>query len=104
MKPINHTISRHSKLGWNYNTDARDYNTIGIPPPDKPYYTGTFRQVIKAIEADRNYYAEVSGGAYMTEAWFAWYKGKWRRIVSDTNQWIFEIHQFKTPVSVQLER
>ena len=84
-------VTKRSKVGWEYNTSSRTivlpsgYTNWTIDKPEKPYYTGTIRQVINARDNDRTFALVKSGGTYYSTAWFVKYKGKWHRI-SETSE------------------
>ncbi len=79
------TITRKSRnIGWGYT-----YWTPEHPEgPTKPEHTGTVKTVLDAIEADRSYQVERSGGTYLASSWFvkfgqAWYPCKFDLDASD---------------------
>lgn len=78
-QPDRVTISRHSKLGWNYETQPTG-NGIEIEEPTKPYHCGTYLTIMDAIMHDQYFKSIRSGGAYYTSCWFVKVNGMWRKI------------------------
>lgn len=79
--------TRTKKWGWGWNASVESGSSgWRIPSPVAPDYTGTIRQVLGAIEQDRTYHSLLSGGTYLSTAWF--YDGK--RVVNreELNWWI----------------
>lgn len=100
---MNVTITRRTKLGYDYNCDASHYDTIGIPYPDKPYHVGTYNKVMDAIIHDRTRASIVSGGTYFSEAWFVKINGKWHRIIEPLWGWIVNELADRPIVKVEVE-
>lgn len=69
------TITRRSKLGWDYTTAVVGND---IPKPEKPYYVGTYKSIRESIRQDRGFHS--LGGTFYSSAWFARVNGAWRRI------------------------
>ena len=80
MDTLKCKVTRHTRsIGWGYNTSpSQGEHGYFFEPPSRPDHTGTIRQVLDAIDRDREYASIKSGGTYYSEAWF--YQGK--RIVS----------------------
>ncbi len=68
------TITRSTRnIGWGYT-----YWTPERPEgPREPEHTGTVRQVLDAIDNDRTYQVDRSGGTYLSESWFVKYNDRW---------------------------
>jgi len=75
MKTI--TITHRSKLGWSWTC----WTPERPEPPTKPEIVGTYNKIMREIDTDANYRSLVSGGTYLSTAWFVRVNGAWRRIV-----------------------
>jgi hypothetical protein len=79
------TLTRRSIVGYGF-TSACEQDERGhlqVCDTTKPDYTGTIKQVMRKIEADRELKLYKSGGTYYSEAWFARINGKWAKLVWD---------------------
>lgn len=78
--------TRTRKWGWGWTNTPTGRDAYSIEIPSRPDYTGTMKQVLKAISEDRTYRSMKSGGTFTNTAWF--YDGK--RIVNrqEFNDWL----------------
>lgn len=92
--------TRSRKWGWDWTNTPTGRDAYSIEIPSRPSYTGTLRQVLKAISEDRTYASMKSGGTFTNTAWF--YDGK--RIVNRDafNDWL-DFDDGTSPVSLELE-
>ena len=90
---MNVNITRRTIVGFGYNTKPTG-NATEIAPTERPDYTGTIKQVLEAIDADRTF-ASMRQGTYYTTAWFVKLNGKWRRVTADDHN-TYELGKLST--------
>lgn len=72
--PIRITITRRTKLGYNY-TASQPLET-----PIKPYHIGTWKTINERMHNDLTLESFRGSGVYWTSAWFVRYQGEWWRV------------------------
>ena len=92
------TVTRHSKLGWDYCTTPTDNDPWSIKLPSKPHHIGTYAQVRNAIKDDTSYQLDKQS-CYYTAQWWVRVNRKWVAI-DDTDLWLLD---WETSVEVDVK-